>query len=274
MPVRRTTSLTLLVSFVPLLLTSIVLYVAPEGRVAYWSDWRFLGLSKPQWGDIHINLGFLFLAAGCLHLVYNWKPVAVYLKNKARELKVFTPAFTAAFIVNLVFLVGTLLDVPPFSAILDFGSTFKEAAAVKYGEPPYGHAELSSLRLLARRTDLDLETATARLAAAGIQFTSDNQTILEIAQANATTPKAIYDLMALQSGQRKPFPKEPFPGMGRMVLEDLCRQYGLDTARIVQALAARGIKADPAKTLKEIAQAHASDPHVLFEIIGEAAGQP
>jgi len=264
-------------SFVPLILTSIVLYVVPEGRVAYWSDWRFLGLSKTQWGDIHTTLGFLFLAAGCLHLFYNWKPVTAYLKNRAKQLKVFTPAFSVALLANLVFIGGTLLNVPRFSTILDFGASFKEAAAVKYGEPPYGHAELSSLKLLAKRTGLNLETMKARLTAAGIRFTGEDQTLLEIAKANATTPKAIYYLMDPQvptsPGQTKPLPNEPFPGMGRMLLNDLCEQYGLDIDRIAQALAAKGIQAAPDKTLKEIAEAHGSNPHALFEIIHEAAAQ-
>ena len=278
MSTRKITSLTLLISFVPLVLTSIVLYVVPEGRVAYWSDWRFWGLTKNQWGDIHINLGFLFLAAGCFHLFLNWNPIVAYLKNKAREIKIFTPAFSVALIINIVFTIGTLMNIPPFSSILQFGFSFKEAAAVKYGEPPYGHAELSSLTLFAKRTGLDLETMKSRLKTANIRFTGEDQTLLEIAKANATTPKAIHDLINPPAptvpGAKKPFPKEPFPGMGRMVLQDLCNQYGLNSDQIVQAFAAKSIKADPAKTLKEIAEAHGSDPHALFEIIHEAATQP
>lgn len=96
MNVQKITSLTLLLSFVLLAVTSVVLYVVPEGRVAYWSDWRWLGLSKTQWGAVHINSGFLFLAAGFVHLWCNWRAVVAYLKNKARKLRIVTPAFTAA----------------------------------------------------------------------------------------------------------------------------------------------------------------------------------
>ena len=91
MTIRKTTSLTLLLSFIVLILTSLVLYVVPEGRVAYWSDWRWLWLSKSQWGDIHTNSGFLFLVAGLLHLLYNWKPIVSYLKNRAKRVRLFTP---------------------------------------------------------------------------------------------------------------------------------------------------------------------------------------
>lgn len=62
-----------------------------------------------------------------------------------------------------------------------------------------------------------------------------------------------------------------FPGMGRMMLKEMCSQYGLKQQRIVEALATKGIKADPEKSLKEIASAHGTDPHELFTLIHEAA---
>ena len=40
MNLRKITSLTMLVSFVPLVLTNIILYIVPHGRVAYWADWH------------------------------------------------------------------------------------------------------------------------------------------------------------------------------------------------------------------------------------------
>lgn len=56
-----------------------------------------------------------------------------------------------------------------------------------------------------------------------------------------------------------------------MTLREMRSQYGLKQPRIVEALAAKGIKADPEKSLKEIASAHGTDPHELFALIHEAA---
>lgn len=42
MNMRKTTSLTMLLSFILLLVTPIILYIIPHGRVAYWSDWHML----------------------------------------------------------------------------------------------------------------------------------------------------------------------------------------------------------------------------------------
>ena len=54
-----------------MLVTSIILFITPQGRVAYWADWRLMGLTKTDWGNIHIVVGFLFLITLGLNLVGN-----------------------------------------------------------------------------------------------------------------------------------------------------------------------------------------------------------
>jgi hypothetical protein len=58
---RAFTSLCSLVNFIFLLLTAIILYIEPHGRVADWTKWNFLGLKKVQWGNLHLFSGLLFL---------------------------------------------------------------------------------------------------------------------------------------------------------------------------------------------------------------------
>ncbi len=271
MKLRKITSLTMFLSFLLLIVTSIVLYVVPHGRIAYWSDWRFMGLTKTLWGDIHINLGVLFLVSGLLHLYYNWKPMVTYMKNKAKQLKIFTPDFNMALAVTLFFTFGTLLHIPPMSTILDFSASFKDAGTQKYGEPPYGHAELSSLKMFAKRTGLDLKVITQQLQKSGIAFEDESWTLLDIARANNCTPKDVYAAMLppQTTNAAQIFPDQPFPGIGRMRLKDLCTQYNLDTEKIINGLDARQIKADPDQTIKEIAQAQGVEPQTLFEVIHE-----
>jgi len=272
MILRRAVSLTLLISLLPLALTSVILYIVPEGRVAYWSNWTMLGLSKTQWGDIHINLGWLFLVAGVLHLYLNWKPVVTYMKSKARELKVFTLEFNIALLLTLFFIVGTLMGVPPLSTILDFGTSFKEAAALKYGEPPYGHAERSSLKTLARRTGLDLEMIKNELSQAGVKYKDEEQTILEVATGNKLTPKEVWLLMkkakpTVSPGAKTSFPDAPFPGFGRQTLQQICDTYHLDCNEIILAFEEKELNVDVTKSIKEIANFNNTDPHALFELI-------
>lgn len=101
----------MLVSFVVLVLTSIILYIVPQGRVAYWADWHLWGMTKTEWGNLHINLGFLFLFAGLLHIFYNWEPIKAYMKNRAKELRVFTPSFNVARRTDMISVVSRLIIV-------------------------------------------------------------------------------------------------------------------------------------------------------------------
>jgi hypothetical protein len=271
MKLRKITSLTMFLSFVLLIITSIVLYVVPEGRVSYWSDWRFMGLTKTLWGDVHINLGVLFLVSGLLHLYYNWKPIISYMKNKAKKIKIFTPDFNIALILTLFFVFGTLLHIPPMSTILNFNASFKDAGAQKYGEPPYGHAELSSLKMFAKRTGLDLNVIKQQLQKSNMTFDDESSTLLDIARANNCTPKDVYAAMLQpeHATEAKNFPDLPFPGIGKMRLNDLCLQYNLETKEVISGLGAKQINAEPDQTIKEIAQAQGMEPQTLFEVIHE-----
>lgn len=61
-------------SFVVLTVNGIVLYVVPQGRIAYWVHWSLVGMEKEQWGWVHsvdggdIRLVYLQSATGQLGL--------------------------------------------------------------------------------------------------------------------------------------------------------------------------------------------------------------
>ncbi len=189
MNMRKITSMTMLISLVILILNSVVLYVVPEGRVAYWADWRFWGLTKPQWTDQHVTVGVLFLIAGFLHIYYNWNPILTYMKNKARGVKVFTGSFNVALVVTALVVIGTYYMIPPMSTILDISSHFKDAGSETYGEPPYGHAELSSLKMFSKKEGLDAVKSIELLKAAGYEVTSDKDTLKDIAARKGVAPQ-------------------------------------------------------------------------------------
>ena len=264
--------MTMFVSFILLVLTSIILYIVPHGRVAYWADWHLWGLTKSEWGNLHINLGFLFLLAGCLHIFYNWAPIKAYMKNKSRELKVFTPSFNIALLLTLIVGIGTYLEIPPMSSVIHLSESFKDSASEKYGEPPYGHAELSSLKLFAKKQNLDLDKAGKLLKDAGMQFKDSEDTLAVIAAANKMSPQQIYEIIkpaAANKGQgdRVIFPDTPPSGFGNKNLGALCSEYDLMFQVIRQGLAKRGVKADAEMTIKEIAAANEMNPMAIFEAI-------
>ncbi len=274
MNIRKITSMTMLLSFILCVLTSIILYIVPQGRVAYWADWHLWGMTKGQWSDLHVNLGFLLLFAGLFHVYYNWTVIAAYMKNKAREVKVFTGSFNVALVLCLIVGFGTFYKIPPVYTVIDFSESIKDAAATKYGEPPYGHAENSSLKSFTKKVDIDLTGAKELLNKAGIAFTGDQQSIAEIAAANSMTPKALHAVM--EASKKKVvggavFPEQAFPGFGRKILVDICNEYGLDTHKIIKRLAKENINAEAGQTIKEIASSVDMDPYAFFEVLHRVA---
>jgi hypothetical protein len=277
MKFRRVVSLTSLVSFVLLLLTSVVLFFTPQGRVAYWSDWSFWGLSKTSWGDLHINLGVLFLIAIFLHIYYNWSPILAYLRTKVRKRVGITPEMGAAVAVTVLVAFGTGYAVPPFSWILDFNAHLQDAGARKYGEPPYGHAELSSLTGLARQTGMEPAAALDRLKSENIRFESADQTVLDVARANGVSPKDVFAAMKPaepeQSVGPRPLPETPFPGLGRKTLTELSDEYGLDAGILVDRLNRQGLTVTPDMAIRDAAEENGLAPQQFYEKLREIAGE-
>lgn len=285
MTIRKITSMTMFVSFIMLILNSVILYIVPEGRVAYWADWHMLGLTKSEWGNQHINFGFLFLLAGLVHLFYNWKPIMAYMKNKAKEFKMFTGAMNVALLISAVVAVGTYYEVPPLSTVLKIGGGFKDRAAAKYGEPPYGHAELSSLAMLTKKEGLDLQQSLVLLKEAGMRVEGEKDTVVAIAKKNKMTPQQIFEIikpagMKKTSGEGQSeqssavkFPDSPKPGWGKMTLKAACEQYHLSLPTILTGLTTTGVAAEGDMSIKDIAAKNDKQPMEIFEILASLAEQ-
>ena len=269
MKIRKVTSLTALLSFIFLITTSIILYIVPPGRVAYWADWHLLGLTKTEWTNIHINLGILFLLSIFLHIYYNWKPIVSYLKNKAKQVKIFTKEFNVALTFTVIFVMGTYFFVPPFSWVLEFSESIKDASIAKHGEPPYGHAELSSLKTFASKTQIDLMESTTRLKKAGIIFDSEKQTLKEIAKTNNISPQQLYLTMMPEDGDgmTEKMPNNPPAGFGKRSLADVCQEYNLNIPTVLRGLAENDIEALSDLSIKEIAEQNNVAPADVYEIV-------
>lgn len=281
MKLRKVTSLTAGLSFIVTLVTSVILYIVPQGRIAYWADWRLWGLSKEQWGNIHINTGLLFLLALGLHIYYNWTPIKNYLKNRTKHLVIFTRDFNIALILTLVCILGTHFELPPFSTILSVSDAIKDRAAENYGEPPYGHAELSSLKTFTKKLGLDLEQSITRIKAAGLVIEDENQTLIDISKTNKVPPNYIYQTISpgpeaaatvvASPGKAGQLPDAPPPGTGNLTLADLSAQFNLNIKTLVRDLSKANIKALDGETIKKIAENNQTGPMDIYEHIKAAS---
>ncbi len=266
---RKSISLTALWAFGLLILTSIILYIVPVGRVAYWADWRLWGLTKTQWGELHINLGVLFLIAGALHIYLNWNPILAYLKTKSNRLRIFTRDFNIATALMALVIFGTYYELPPFSTVIAVSGAIKDAGAVKYGEPPYGHAELSSLKTFADHMGWNFAQSLERLQQKGFAVVDAQLTLKDMAEKYSVTPQQIYLAMqpSVGAASQTELPDAPPPGIGRRTLADLGQSYQFDIPELLRALASRDIGAAADQTIKQIAEQYQMAPQDLYSLI-------
>ncbi len=281
MTMKKITSMTMLWSLIILILNSLVLYVVPEGRVSHWAVWRFMGLTKEDWSAQHTTVGFLFLFAGLLHIYYNWKPILAYMKDKARRIKVFTGASNVGLALTIIFVVGTYFNVPPMSTIMDFSEHFKSTATAKYGEPPYGQAQSSSLQMFTGRVNLDLQKSIELLEAAGISLSGEKETLSDIAKRNGKTPQQIYEVIESASQQMSQ-PSQVHDdnpatsmtstktGMGKKTITQMCSEIGVDDcSQIIKKLEEKGIKVLANDKVKDAAAANGLGPMQISETMAE-----
>ncbi|QLA15255.1 DUF4405 domain-containing protein [Desulfolutivibrio sulfoxidireducens] len=287
---RKIMTLTLVLAFAVLFLTSVFLFLAPHARVAAWADWTLLGLTRDRWTDVHVTMGFLLLLAGAVHLVLDWPSILDSLRSEDGEVEPLSRPLLAAFALTLFVFVGTLLGLPPMAQILGLSTHIKDSLSETYGEPPYGHAELTPLDEFCRRFGIDQERAMAALAMKNIRVASAKQTIKDIARDNGLAPGGVYEGLkhaweasrtvtvpstsapasAPQSPRPQPsvmLPKDPPPGLGKRRLSDICEEYGLDLARMTDTLRSGGIEASAAMTLKEIADKNGLLPIDVYEAL-------
>jgi len=267
---RKITSLTSFLSLIITLITSVVLYIVPQGRVAYWADWHLLGLSKEQWGDIHITVGTLFLVALFIHVWLNWKVISAYMKNRAREMVVMTVPMIISVLIVVFVTAGTLFHMPPMQQILNFGASIKDSAVDVYGNPPYGHAEQSPLKKFCGFLGLDAEDALAALKKAGYDASITVQTeVKDIASMKGVSPQQVYDdiRVALSHDPFAGMPPTPPEGTGKLTLSDICKSFGLPVDEAMARLSAKSISATPEMTMKAIATKNNMNPRDVYNAL-------
>ena len=78
---RPYTAVTMGVVFVVLLITGLVLYLAPYGPGS--RGWEWMGLTKHQYKEIHLYLGLFCVALAVFHGALNVKPLTKYIRNQS-----------------------------------------------------------------------------------------------------------------------------------------------------------------------------------------------
>lgn len=299
-------SLLTALSFLVMTVSGIILFIVPQGRIASWVDWRLLGLTKTQWGDMHITTSLLFAIAGLWHTWLNWRALVSYFKDRVSRNLTLRRELVLATVLTLFFTIGALYKTPPLSYILELNESVKEYwVKTAEDEPPVAHAELLPLSTFLKKADLELEPSLKILAQHRISIKGPDQKLGDIASRNNTSPAALFKLLnqtaaastspAAPGDTPVPLPKQSPPspstvarapaktpehwtaelvesrfegsGFGRKRLADICSELKLDQAAVIGKLAARKITAKPEETLKQIAERHQEAPLEILKII-------
>jgi len=275
---RAFISVTTALSFVAMSVTGVVLFITPPGRIAHWTGWQMLALTKDQWGGLHIWFSLIFMIAAFLHLYLNWRSFLSYFRNRVR--KAFALRTEWAIALLLCALVGwaTLANVKPFSSLLTWSEAIKRSWETPVGQAPMPHAELMTLSELARKTDgLEIEAMVKNLQAAGIEVQSSDAVLGDLAKKAGMTPMQLY---AVATGQNiAPQPgggrggdrqgQQGGYGIGRLTLRQYCEQQNLDLEKTVQKLREKGFKPEPDMTLREIAATGGVHPSAMRDVLAQ-----
>jgi len=266
-------------SFIGMAFTGVILFVVPPGRIANWTGWTLLGLTKHQWIGLHDWFSIIFVVASVFHVYLNWKLFVSYFKSKVSKAFALRIEWALALVVCGVVFFGTLGDVTPFSSLLVWNENIKHSWDSPQQRAPIPHAELLTLTELAEQVrDVKLESMLTNLKARGIEVESTDVVLGELAEDYNMTPARLYDIALGQAGRGRghggPEQGERYGqggagrGIGQMTLKEYCSQTGFDVNTAVKKLQDAGFKASPDMTIRGIAATvgvHPSQIRTLLE---------
>lgn len=245
-------SLYITLSFLIMVISGIILYFAPPGRVANWSNWTFLGLLKSQWQSIHTIFTFIFVVAAGFHLFYNWKPFLAYLKSKFEAKVKLRQELILSSILVIILLFMTIYNFAPFSTVMEFGDQLKESWSSESTEPPIPHAENLTITEFAKTINIPIDELKEKLSSKNIIITQDDITIKKLAELNNISPNKIYNTLIKPVAQGSTSSGEG-RGYGRKTLEDICFDNNITIDAALKNLQEEGIEAVGTEKLKDIA---------------------
>lgn len=261
MKFRRFVSFSILLSFIMMTYSGILIFVSPKGRVANWIDWKLFGLSKGEYEALHVNFMIIFVIGILLHVYLNIVPIVNYFKNKARKVNIFNVEFSASMVLTIVFIFGTLSQIPPFQTFLDFEESVKNSWEQKEQNSPYGHAELSSISELATQLNKDENLIIEKLKKSNIKGVLPSSIVKDIAKNNGLSPNDLYKLI---TDEKTSAPKT---GMGKKSLKEIASFYNLDLTKIESFLKSKGIEDLKDKNLKNISEELNTEPIELLKVL-------
>jgi hypothetical protein len=295
---RAMTSVFIAASFLLLLVSGSVLFISPPGRVANWSDWRMIGLTKHEWSGVHTWFAAVFVFMVVFHLVFNFRPLVNYFRDRLTRRLGWRWEWVVALALCGGVFAGAQSRVPPFSTLLDFGERVKKGWEDVRAAAPVAHAELLTFKELTSQAKVPYETAVERLEARGFQGIRPEAMVQDLAQTNQVSAQRVYEIIQGQrgggrggsggrgfakAGEETEEGAKHGPGGGRggfgkgggggggagwQTLAQYCASRKLVLTNATARLQAKGIKFTADQTLREIALGNGYDrPYEIIDIL-------
>ncbi|MFO7938411.1 MAG: DUF4405 domain-containing protein [Bacteroidales bacterium] len=186
-------SVTLLFVFLGLLVSGIVLYIAPEGSLARWIDWQVLGLNKEAWESLHTTLSLLFVLATLFHLLWiNGTLLVYYFRQHKYERLPIELLSSIVFFAALLFLsVGSYR---PLHALYEGGNYLSDTWEKDVVRPELDEAARLPFREVVAflAHPVSFKEAKSDMDSLGIEVDNEELPFREVAAANDLSPEALY----------------------------------------------------------------------------------
>ena len=257
----------LFIALLMMLVSGVILYISPPGRVANWTDWRLIGLTKTGWRNQHLIFGFAFILLSLFHLfLVNWKAFLCYLKTKTAEGVKRPIELLAILLLSFFFGLGTYYGLEPFSAIIQFGNRISSSWEGQEKRAPVPHAELMTLTELSQQPGIggDPEALKAKLEKAGLKVTSSKETLAVIAEANGMAAEKVYEMLAPEEHGKS---KLSGKGFGQKTLQQIADDAGVSAVSLQLALRQKGIEAKTDTPLKTIVEENGIEMRELRQLL-------
>jgi hypothetical protein len=265
---RGLTSLVVTLAFLVLAATGVILYVAPQGRVANWTGWAVLHLGKEEWAAVHTTAALLFIVASGFHVYFNWSTLARYFVLK-RRLHLKREMIGATVVVAAVF-AGTVMRIPPLGSVGDLNDRIKAHWESRSAQAPYPHAEAALLSDFCEQTGIAMPVLLERLERAGITVEDpSSQTLGDLARARGLAPNELFAGISGESAGGSSGSEGHGAGLGRRTVRDICDDAGIDLERALEALEREGYTVDASTTLKALAEQKGGAPAEIRDLIVE-----
>jgi len=197
---RKVVSFSLFILFLILCISGFALYIKPEGDIANWIGWRFLGLDKEGWEGFHALFSLFFLVCALMHLLYNLKVLILYLKQKVTGRLALKKEFCVSAFIVTALLIGTVMRVQPFWKIAQWRQALKKNRGLITVQEPEPGFHKRTIGAVAEFFGMPARELVRKLNLIDIRVTDTDKKLIDVAHENNMTPEKVY-IRILEQGK-------------------------------------------------------------------------